>query len=117
MTVRPFLLSTVIALALSGCGGAADPADDHGHEHAPGEAAHPHDDAPATTPAAAPVTEAVYGDEAPVEIAPVAPADDHDHPHNEDGSHPDEDDHAHPHDDHGDDHDHPHDDEGEPHEH
>lgn len=78
MTIRPFLLSAVVALAASGCGGSPAPADPHDHDHA--------------TPAAdaGPVTEAVYGDEAPVEIAPPS-VDDHGHEHGHDHDHDHED--------------------------
>lgn len=104
MNIRPVLLSLATALALSGCGG--ESADDHGHDHPPRTADHAAD-APQPTAPAAPVTEAIYGDEVPVELAPAAPVDDHGHAHNADGSHVDEgDDHGHAHDDDAADHDH-----------
>lgn len=116
MIIRPVLLAFALALVLAACGRDADTGDDHGHDHAPGTQDHAGEGRPAA--AAAPVTEAVYGDEAPVELAPVAPLDDHGHRHNADGSHPDDDGHDHPHHDHDhDDGDHAHDENEDSHDH
>lgn len=104
MIVRPFLLSMAVAFTTSGCGREADTGDDHGHDHAAQTQGPAGEGQPAAAAAQVPVTEAVYGDEAPVELVPVAPISDHGHRHNADGSHPGDDGHDHPQ------HDHDHDD-------
>ena len=79
------LAPLAFALLLAACG-AAEPAADASADTAATDAA-----------AAATQTEAVYGDEAPVIIESAAPADDHGHAHNADGSHAEGDDHGHDH--------------------
>ena len=113
MTLKlPLLL--LAATLLAACGDKDDASHEAAHESG---AAHSHDgDEHADSPAA-PATEAYYGDEPGVTVAP----DDHGHPHDgetEEHGH-DADDHGHPHDATEDDHaedDHAHD-ESEPHDH
>jgi hypothetical protein len=118
MSTRPVLLAVAITLALSGCGDGAETGTDHGHEHAAGTDDQAIASPPPAAPARAPVTEAIYGDEAPVELAPAEPADDHGHAHNADGSHVEGgDDHGHPHEGDAEHDEHPHDDGDDAHDH
>lgn len=83
MNACPTLIALLTATALSACG----PGHDHDHEH---DGASEHSAEPESVhgnPPAANVTEAFYGDEAPVIIEAV-PEDDHGHDHGEEDEHP-----------------------------